>query len=216
MVEDIHPFGPSNLLNNMVKIFANTGNTLPPGNLRTFGVRHESTAFCRWGVFHPEKKIETTTHGRGARGAHTSSLTPCLTPTQGGHATKPRLRVPNPNSRGHATKRGFKDSPPPLVHPLKGHHWGTGPKACRGRARRPPGTLTFPHEVLGKAKIRCKISHPLNTHGSVESLETVHNYLLLGKRGIGCGKSPKEGGNATSPLHSRGSPTKARKSENKT
>ena len=43
MVERIQPVGPSNLLNNMVKVFANTGNTLPPGNLRTFRVRHEST-----------------------------------------------------------------------------------------------------------------------------------------------------------------------------
>ena len=56
MVERIQPVGPSNLLNNMVKVLANTGNTLPPGNLRTFRVRHESTALCRWGVFHPEKK----------------------------------------------------------------------------------------------------------------------------------------------------------------
>ena len=56
MVERIQPVGPSNLLNNMVKVFASTGNTLPPGNLRTFCVRHESTALCRWGVFHPEKK----------------------------------------------------------------------------------------------------------------------------------------------------------------
>ena len=69
MVERIQPVGPLNLLNNMVKVFANTGNTLPPSNLRTFRVRHESTALCRWGMFHPEKKIETTTHGRGARGA---------------------------------------------------------------------------------------------------------------------------------------------------
>ena len=33
MVEKIQPVGPSNLLNNMVKVFANTGNTLQPGNL---------------------------------------------------------------------------------------------------------------------------------------------------------------------------------------
>ena len=62
MVERIQPVNPSNLLNNMVKVFMNTGNTPPPGNLRTFGVRHESTALCWWGMFHPEKKIETTTH----------------------------------------------------------------------------------------------------------------------------------------------------------
>ena len=61
MVERIQPVEPSNLLNNMVRVFANMGNTLPPSNLRTpFGARHESTALCRWGVFHP-KKIETTT-----------------------------------------------------------------------------------------------------------------------------------------------------------
>ena len=57
MVESIQPIGPSNLLNNMVQVFANTGNTLPPGNLRTpFVARHESTAPYRWGVFHPEEK----------------------------------------------------------------------------------------------------------------------------------------------------------------
>ena len=56
MVERIQPVGPLNLLNNMVNVFASTGNTLPPGNLRTFCVRCESTAFCRWAVFHPEKK----------------------------------------------------------------------------------------------------------------------------------------------------------------
>ena len=32
MVKRIQPVGPSNLLNNMVKVFANTGNTPPPGN----------------------------------------------------------------------------------------------------------------------------------------------------------------------------------------
>ena len=43
MVERIQPTGPSNLLNDMAKVFANTGNTLPPGNLRTpFGARHET------------------------------------------------------------------------------------------------------------------------------------------------------------------------------
>ena len=35
MVEKIQPVGPPKLLNNMVKVFANTGNTLPPSNLRT-------------------------------------------------------------------------------------------------------------------------------------------------------------------------------------
>ena len=44
MVEMIQPVGPSNLLNKMVKVFANTGNTLLPGNLGTpFGARHEIT-----------------------------------------------------------------------------------------------------------------------------------------------------------------------------
>ena len=73
MVERIQPVGPSNLLNNMVQVFANTRNTSQPSNLRTpFGARHESTALCRWGVLNP-KKIETMTHGRGARG-HFASL----------------------------------------------------------------------------------------------------------------------------------------------
>ena len=62
MVERIQPVGPSNLLNNMVQVFTNTGNTPPPSNLQTpFGARHESTALCKWGVLNP-KKIETTTH----------------------------------------------------------------------------------------------------------------------------------------------------------
>ena len=35
---------PSNIVNKMVKVFANTGNTLLPGNLGTpLGARHEST-----------------------------------------------------------------------------------------------------------------------------------------------------------------------------
>ena len=71
MVERIQLVGPSNLLNNMVQVFANTGNTLLPSNLRIpFGARHESAALCKWGVLNPKKKkSETTTHGRGARGA---------------------------------------------------------------------------------------------------------------------------------------------------
>ena len=98
MVERIQPVGPSNLLNDMVKVFANTGNTLPPGNLRTpFGARHESTALCQWGVFHSEKnsKQQPTVEELGVHvlhpkllqcfcicthpcnlGAHTSGLTP--------------------------------------------------------------------------------------------------------------------------------------------
>ena len=35
MVGRIQHVGPSNLLNNMVHILTNTGNTLPPTNLRT-------------------------------------------------------------------------------------------------------------------------------------------------------------------------------------
>ena len=67
IVERIQPVGPSNLLNDMVKVFANTGNTLPPGNLRTpFGARHESTALCRWGVFHPEKNRNNDSRSRSS------------------------------------------------------------------------------------------------------------------------------------------------------
>ena len=40
---------------------------------------------------------------------------PCILgppdPNSRGHATKRGLRVPNPNLRGHATKRGFRDCP---------------------------------------------------------------------------------------------------------
>ena len=68
IVERIQPVSPSNLLNNMVQVFANTGNTPLPSNLRTpFGARHESTALCKWDVLNPKKKIETITHGRGAQ-----------------------------------------------------------------------------------------------------------------------------------------------------
>ena len=35
MVERIQPVSPSNLLNNMVQVFANIGNTLPPSNQGT-------------------------------------------------------------------------------------------------------------------------------------------------------------------------------------
>ena len=49
MVESIQPVSPANFLYNMVKIFANTGNALPPSRLRTpFGARHESTSLCGW------------------------------------------------------------------------------------------------------------------------------------------------------------------------
>ena len=65
-VERIQPFSPSNLLNNMVKVFANTGNTLPPGNLRAFHVRHESTALCRWGVFHQKKNRNDDSRSRSS------------------------------------------------------------------------------------------------------------------------------------------------------
>ena len=44
MVERIQPVSPANFLYNMVKMFANTGNTLMPSRLRTpVGARHEST-----------------------------------------------------------------------------------------------------------------------------------------------------------------------------
>ena len=49
-------------LNNMVQLFANKGNTLTPSNLRAqFGARHESTALCRWGVFHKKKSKQQLT-----------------------------------------------------------------------------------------------------------------------------------------------------------
>ena len=84
--------GPLNLLNNMVKVFANTGNTLPPSNLRTpFGARHESIALCRWGVFHPEIRSGCLTPAFSGAQKRVEMLCPpyilvnceSLTPTQG-------------------------------------------------------------------------------------------------------------------------------------
>ena len=83
MVERIQPVGPSNLLNNMVKVFANAGNTLPPGNLRTFRVRHESTT--QQSV--DSKIVPVSSIAAGGWG-----------PKKGGNATSPL------HSRGSPTK----------------------------------------------------------------------------------------------------------------
>ena len=115
MVGKIQPVGPLNIVNKMVKVFANTGNTLLPNLGTPLGARDESR------ISNPNSRS---------------------------HATKRGLRVPNPNSRGHARRRGFRYSAG-LLNSTEG--WG-----------------------------------------------------------------PKEGGNATSPLHSRGSPTTGTKLEVKT
>ena len=83
MVERIQPVGPSNLLNNMVKVFASTGNTLPPGNLLTFRVRHESTALCRWG----------DTSALHSRGAPTRATTSEVKTYAGGRHDAPRNKA---------------------------------------------------------------------------------------------------------------------------
>ena len=132
MVERIQPVGPSNLLNNMVQVFANTGNTLPSGNFRTpFAARHESTALCRWGVFHPEKNRNNDSRSRSS-GARTSSKIPpmflhlhpsmqpgythrwtyTISPTTGHHHPCHRHKrgakgVPNYSTRGEDTPKSL-------------------------------------------------------------------------------------------------------------
>ena len=90
MVEKIQPVGPSNLLNNMVDVFVNTGNTL---------VRDMKAPLSAGGVCFI-KKIETTAHGRGARGARTSS-------------TRGQKCYVTPDSRGSPNKGGQNQKKPP-------------------------------------------------------------------------------------------------------
>ena len=57
MAERIQLVSRANFLYNMVKMFANTSNTLTQSRRRTpLGARHESTALCGWGVFHQKTK----------------------------------------------------------------------------------------------------------------------------------------------------------------
>ena len=62
MVKKIQRVSPAIFLYNMVKIFANTNNTLTPSLLRTpcAAAQHENTGFCGWGVFHPKTKSKRT------------------------------------------------------------------------------------------------------------------------------------------------------------
>ena len=56
MIERIQLVDPTKLLSNMVRLFANAGNTLPPSNLpRPFGARYESTALRTRRVLNPKK-----------------------------------------------------------------------------------------------------------------------------------------------------------------
>ena len=89
----------------------------------------------------------------------------------------------------HAIKRGFKDCPgflnstgrlglhcatcAPLVQPLKGHRWGTGPKRCPARARRtnvPP--LDGAHRTTSWSMWICSSMCPPPTCGVVCSATT--------------------------------------------
>ena len=106
------------------------------------------------------------------------------------------LRVPNPNSRDHATKRGFLVSTPrSRGHTTKRELCVPNPNS-RGRATKRGLRLPNPNS-RGHATKRGFKDCP----GSLDST-----------RGLG----PKEGRNATSPLHSQGSPTKRTKSDVKT
>ena len=89
MVERIQPVGPSNLLNNMVEVFASTGNTLPPGNLRTFCVL-QVPVLANWLHLHH----------------------PCiLGGSQQREQNQNSKPTPGVTMMHHATKRGFKDCP---------------------------------------------------------------------------------------------------------
>ena len=109
-------------------------------------------------------------------------------PNSRGHATKRGLRVPNPNSRGHATKRGLDNWPGFLNSTTKSDLAAStlpsrGPKSGR----------------------KCDVTTAFS--GVHNKGEQNQNWLpqpcLL--------RGPKVGGSATSPLHSRGSPTKGTK-----
>ena len=161
MVERIQPVGPSNLLNNMVKVFANTGNTLPPGNLRTWSVDCESLTPTQ-GATQQSMECESLTPTQGA----TQRSVDCesLTPTQG------------------ATQQSVD---------------------CE--------SLT-PTQGATQQSVDCESLTPTQgaTQQSVDS--KIVPVFSIAPEGWG----PKEGGNATSPLHSRGFPTKGTKAGLKT
>ena len=97
------------LLDNMVQVLANTGNTLPRRTSEHPSVGDMKAPLSAGGVCFIQKKIETTTHGQGARGARTSSKIP------------PRFLHPHPSVQtGYAHRRTYTVSP--TVSPTTGHH----------------------------------------------------------------------------------------------
>ena len=128
MVEKIQPVSPANFLCNMVKIFANTGNALPPSRLRTpFGARHESTVLCGWvsstgkGPVHIPNWKGAVPYPQLERGQSISPTTKGRVHIQG--------RSTSPTGKGPCKKRGL------------GPHIKSGPKkmpACARCADAPP------------------------------------------------------------------------------
>ena len=105
-----------------------------------------------------------------------------------GHTTKRGLRVPNPNSRGHATKRGLRAPNP----------------NSRGHATKRGLRVPNPNSRGHATKRGLRVPNP-NSRGHAT------------KRGLRDpnpnSRGPKEGGNAMSPLHSRGSPNKGEQNQ---
>ena len=127
-----------------------------------------------------------------------------MLPNSRGHATKRGLRVPNPNSRG--PKEGGYD-----ISPL--HSRGSPNKGGQNQRWLPHTSL------LGGPKEGRSATSPLHSRGSPTKGDKIRIGCLT--HGVGIGNSPKscpactlranaapqKGGNAMSPLHSRGSPT---------
>ena len=83
-----------------------------------------------------------------------------------------------------------------VVHPLKGHRWGTGKKKCPARARRAPGALTLPHICDMDIFVAPLVATPK----SDPKLATFGNYLRLTAR-EGCWSGWKPYGNQKIMLH---------------
>ena len=128
---------------------------------------------------------------KGVQKSHHLPLLRVPNPNSRDHATKPGLRVPNPNSRGYATKRGLRvPNPNSRDHTTKRGLRVPNPNS-RGHATK--RGLGVPNLTLTK-----KIWFLKDRKGG-------QNQKWLPQPGLFGG--PKEGGSATSPLHSRGSPT---------
>ena len=139
-------------------------------------------------------------------------------PNSRGHATKCGLRVPNPNSRGHATKRGLRVPNPNS----RGHATKCGLRVpnpnSRGHATKRGLRVPNPNSRGHATKCGLRVPNPNSRGHATKRGLRVPNPNSRG-HATKCGlrvpnpnsRGPKEGGNATSPLHSWGSPTKGNK-----